>query len=91
MDRFELVEPFLKSKRYEPWIRCAIDGHVFDPFVTTRKNGTLKAHNGWDLLFRDAAHFEEACRKAPLESRPEVEQPEPEPPAEPEAPTLPGL
>lgn len=70
IDRFELVEPFLKNAKYRDWISCAIAGHCFDPFVTTRKNGTENVHNGWDLLFRDAAHFEEACRKSPLEARP---------------------
>lgn len=74
-ERFELILPFLKNPKYRDWIRCAIDGQCFDPFVTVRKNGTQKVHNDWELLFRNAAKFEEAVRKAPLESRPKLSSP----------------
>lgn len=65
VSRFELIEPFLR-KDGEDLCRRAIDGAAYDPFVTTRKNGTQKRHDGWDLIFRDRAKFEEFCNRAPL-------------------------
>lgn len=63
-ERFFLIEPFLK--RYDDaMIERAIAGHCFDPFITRRKNGTQRHHNGWELLWKDQGHFEEACNKAP--------------------------
>lgn len=63
-DRFYLVEPFLKSDGMD-LCRRAIDGAAFDPFVTTRRNGSKKRHDGWELVFRDRSKFEEFVNKAP--------------------------
>lgn len=63
-DSFFLVEPFLKKHGYELCQR-AIAGYAFDPFVTTRKNGSKKRHDDWSLIFGDRKHFEEGCNKAP--------------------------
>lgn len=70
--RFTLVEPFLKRTKYGKTIeervalcRRAIDGYAFDCFVTTRRNGSTRRHDGFDLIFRDASHFEEGVNKAP--------------------------
>lgn len=67
-DRFFLLMPFVK--RYgEKLCRQAIDGAAFDPFVTRRKNGSPKRHDGVDLIFRSADKFEEFCNRAPKEDR----------------------
>lgn len=63
-DRFFLVEPFLKADGAEMCKR-AIDGAAFDPFVTTRRNGSKKRHDGWELIFRDRGKFEEFACRAP--------------------------
>lgn len=65
LDRYELVVPFLKKDGFDMCKR-AIDGGVYDPYVTVRKNGTKKRHDGWDLIFRNRDKFEECCNKAPL-------------------------
>ncbi len=63
-ERFFLAEPFIRRHGIE---LCgqAVKGHVFDPYVTTRKNGTIKRFDSWDLLWRDEAHFEEAVNRCP--------------------------
>lgn len=43
----------------------AIAGAGFDAFKTTRKNGTVKVFNDWDLIHRSADKWEEFCCKAP--------------------------
>lgn len=76
LDRFQMVEPFLKNRKYGKTIeeraalcRRAIDGIAFDPFITNRKNGTKKRHDGWHLIFdRGADVFEERCNAAPLKA-----------------------
>lgn len=64
IDRFWLIEPFLRSHGS---IRCcrAILGAAKDPFVTRRKNGREKRHNGWDLVFRSADKLEDFEERAP--------------------------
>jgi hypothetical protein len=65
-DRFEQIRPFLE--RHDVAIcKRAVDGAAFDPFVTTRKNGSKKRHDGWGLIFRasEPDKFEEFCNKAP--------------------------
>lgn len=64
-DRFFLIEPFVKKHGVEMCKR-AVDGAAFDPFITTRKNGTKKRHDGWHLIFGAPEKFEECCNKAPL-------------------------
>lgn len=66
-ERFLLCESFLK-RFDDAMITRAIDGQCFDPFMVQRKNGSTKRFDSWELLFRDDAHFEEACNKAPKES-----------------------
>lgn len=63
-DRFALVEPYLREHGLETCKR-AVDGAAFDPFVTKRKNGTAKRHDGLDLIFRNADKFEEFVNRAP--------------------------
>lgn len=87
LDRFELVRPFLeklgdKAKppaerlaEAEALCKRAIDGAAHDPFVTTRKNGSAKRHDGLDLIFRNADKMEEFCNRAPL-SDPPLDQPQ---------------
>lgn len=71
LDRYLLIEPFLKQRKYGKTLedrrdlcKRAIDGYAYDCFVTTRRNGTKRRHDGIDLIFRDAAHFEEGCNRA---------------------------
>lgn len=45
----------------------AIRGAAFDPFVTKRKNGTVKRHDGIALVFTKAEKFEEFACRAPRE------------------------
>lgn len=63
-DRFFLVEPFLCDYGLELCSR-AIAGAAFDAFETTRRNGSVKRHDGWELIFRDRGKFEEFCNRAP--------------------------
>lgn len=64
-DRFLEVSTMLEKYKFELCVR-AIAGASFEPFQTTRKNGTKKTHDDFELIFRDSAHVEEFCRKAPL-------------------------
>ena len=64
VDRFFLIEPFLRKDGID-LCRRAIDGAAFDPYTTTRRNGTVKRHDGLELVFRDRAKFEEFCNRAP--------------------------
>lgn len=64
LERFQQVLPYLK-KYDQKHLFMAIAGANYDPFETTRKNGTKKRHNGWELIFRDAAHVEEFACKCP--------------------------
>lgn len=76
LDRFEQLEPFLKQHG-EDMCRLAIEGAAFDCFTTERKNGTIKRHDDWGLIFRpgDPDKFDEFVRKAP---RPHPQDPDPE-------------
>jgi hypothetical protein len=67
-ERFEQVEPFLRDHGPEMCVR-AIVGACFDPFVTTRKNGSKKKHWGWELIFRTAEKTEEMANRAPSDWR----------------------
>lgn len=62
--RFQLVLPFLQ-KDGPAIVRQAILGAAFDPFVTTRKNGSKKRHDDWELIFRNRGKFEEFASRAP--------------------------
>lgn len=62
--RFELIRPHLE-KHGGRLCRQAIEGAAFDPFITQRKNGSAKRHDGWELIFRDAGKFEEFVNRAP--------------------------
>lgn len=65
VDRFEMAAPYVKKFGKEMCMR-AVDGIAFDPFVTVRKNGTPRRHDGWHLIFGAAEKFEERCNAAPL-------------------------
>lgn len=64
--RFEQVRPFLDKHGSEICAK-AIRGAAFEPFCTRRKNGTVKRHDGWGLIFRttDPDKFEEFVNRAP--------------------------
>lgn len=64
--RFEEIRPFLERHDVDT-CKLAVEGAAFDPFVTTRKNGSKKRHDGWGLIFRNAEpdKFEEFVNKAP--------------------------
>lgn len=68
VERFWLCEPHLKKYGFDVCVR-AIDGYAFDCFITVRRNGTRHRHDGWELIFRDAAHVEEGANKAPKEGQ----------------------
>lgn len=63
-ERFELILPYLRD--YGPTLcKRAIDGAAFDPYITRRKNGSTKRHDGLELIFRSRDKFEESCNRAP--------------------------
>lgn len=84
LDRFELVRPWLEklgdkkadaeTRLKEAEVMCilAVDGIAHDPYITRRKNGTEKRHDGWHLIFEKAEKFEERCNAAPLDRIREV-------------------
>jgi hypothetical protein len=95
LDRFEMIRPHLERlsakkrgrsddpkarlEHAEAVCKLAVDGIAHDPYVTTRKNGTKRFHNGWHLIFGEADKFEERCNAAPIERIREVMgQPKPE-------------
>lgn len=75
-DRFEEIRPYLQDKAYgktleERKLVClrAIVGAAFDPYITRRKNGSPRRHDGWDLVFRSRDKLEEFANKAPADWR----------------------
>lgn len=62
--RFHVALPYVEAHGID-LCRRAIDGAAFDPFTTRRKNGSTKRHDGWELIFRDDAKFEEFANRAP--------------------------
>lgn len=66
VERFNEALPYLKKHGIDLCKR-AVDGIAFDPFITTRKNGTKKRHDGWHLIFGKVEKFEECCNKAPVQ------------------------
>lgn len=67
-DRFWLVQPYL-ARHGREICELAIEGAAFDPFCTTRKNGTTNRHNGWPLIFQSQDKFESFVNRAPREAR----------------------
>lgn len=72
-ERYELIEPYLREYGEEK-VRLAIEGAAFEAFETERKNGTIKKHDGWDLIFRNPDKFMEFVERAP---RPHPLDPDP--------------
>ncbi len=71
-ERFWLIEPFLSNPKYGAALaarvllcRRAVAGAMFDCYVTTRRNGTQKRHDDWELIYRSAGKWEEFCCRAP--------------------------
>lgn len=66
VDRFNEIRPRLQEhgEEAEELCRLAIQGAAYDPFVTTRKNGTKKRHNDFHQVFA-ADKFMEFVNKAP--------------------------
>jgi hypothetical protein len=65
-----VVDEETGKRRREPMytleqFKAAIDGAFFDPFVTTRKNGSQQRHDDLELVCRSSKHFEEFIAKAP--------------------------
>lgn len=81
-DRFWMVEPFLSSGKFGSSLEDrvkreakAIKGISFDAYCTSRKNGTLKVHNDWELLHRSTDKWEEFQKKAPTDWLPVLSAP----------------
>lgn len=66
-ERFWLILPHYEKHGYA-MCRLAIDGAAFDAWETTRKNGSVKRHDDWALIFKDANKFEEFCNRAPADA-----------------------
>ena len=64
--RFKLIRAFLRDHGVE-MCRRAVAGAAYDPYVSKRRNGTSKRHDGWELIFRDKGRFEEFVNRAPLD------------------------
>lgn len=75
-DRFWECLPFLSSPKYGP-VMCerGIAGAAYDPFKTTRRNGSVKRHDGWEQIFAKAGRLEEFCCRAPRDWKPTLEMP----------------
>lgn len=63
-ERFWLMLPFFEEDGPELMQR-AIDGAAYDPFVTKRKNNTVKRFDDVELIFRNRGKFEEFANRAP--------------------------
>lgn len=63
-DRFWQVEPLL-SEYGLAMCKRTIDGAAYDPYTTNRRNGTVKRHDDFELLFRNAGKLEEFANRAP--------------------------
>lgn len=63
-ERFSQVLPHLRDLGEEMCHR-AIEGAAYDPFTTTRKNGTVVRHDSWGLIFRSRDKTEEFANRAP--------------------------
>lgn len=88
LDRFEMIRPHMdrlsapkkgrpesvdeRIEQAEAICKLAVDGIAFDPYVTTRKNGTQQRHDGWHLIFETVDNFEKRCNAAPIERIREV-------------------
>ena len=65
IEDFKLWLPLYEKHGLDLCLR-AIDGAAFDPFISTRKNGSTKRHDDWELIHRKGgAKFREFCNKAP--------------------------
>jgi hypothetical protein len=64
VDRFETVAPLLE-KYGVAMCRRAIAGAAFDPYRTTRRNGTEQRHDDFSLVFRDAGRLESFANRCP--------------------------
>lgn len=73
-DRTLLIAPYIEEHGLELCKR-AIDGAAFDCYVTRRKNGSAKRHDGIDLIFRSAEKYEEFVNRAPKAAPPPAEHP----------------
>lgn len=66
VERFEDVLPYLKGRKYGPEMCLrAIAGAAYDPFVSTRKNGSTHRHDSWELIFQSPGKFESFANRAP--------------------------
>jgi hypothetical protein len=65
IDDFKLWLPFYDKYGLDTCLR-AIDGAAFEPFISTRKNGSEHRHDDWELIHRSGGHkFKEFVNKAP--------------------------
>lgn len=63
-ERFQTVLPHLRDLG-EDLCRRAIEGAAYEPYTTIRKNGTVKRHDDWTLVFRSRDKVEEFANRAP--------------------------
>jgi hypothetical protein len=64
-DRFLAIESILEQYGVEACEK-AIKGAAYQPYETTRRNGTIKRHDDWCLIFRNRDKFEEFANRAPI-------------------------
>jgi hypothetical protein len=71
-DRFWLIEPFLVHEKWGKTLharvalcRLAIDGAAYDAWSVTRKNGSVKRFDDFDMIYSSTGKFEDFCKRAP--------------------------
>jgi hypothetical protein len=66
-DRFLMVESIL-GQYGKDMCEKAILGAAYQPYETTRRNGSVKRHDDWGLIFKNRDKTEEFVNRAPRES-----------------------
>lgn len=66
-DDFWLCLPFFEEHGAH-LCRLAVLGAKFDAFKTRRRNGSVKRHDDWTLVFKNRQKFEDFCNRAPRNS-----------------------
>ncbi len=65
IEDFKLWLPLYEKHDLDTCLR-AIDGAAYEPFISTRKNGSKHRHDEWELIHRKGGHkFREFVNKAP--------------------------
>ncbi len=64
IEDFKLWLPLYEEHGLDICLR-AIDGAAYEPFISTRKNGSKHRHDEWELIHRNGHKFREFVNKAP--------------------------